>query len=1089
MTSVFITIFTFNNVYTKDNKLLNIYYSKTVSNCNNNIFNTLKENKGAKQVIFTPDRMTLQIEQKLFDALDEKCFFDIEVTTLTRFTNRIVINNNINTRVLTKPVCVALIKKILMENKDKFTTIKKAINYNGFASTLFDTISMFKSCNVPVDKINVDTKSSNLNQKLNDLKLVYECYENFLKNDYTDSFNKLDLLVNLIKGEDFSNTHFYFIGFDDFTPQMYNIISALIKKSASVNVACAVNFIDELNNKNIFLNNIYLNLLDLCTINGYKYNRVYCKDNYQSEFKIISNNLFAINPVRTDTQPNNIQLYKFNNPEDESLFVIKKIQELIINQNIGYNDINIVVPNIADYRPILERLFLSYNIPYFFDESQMITDSVLVRFYSDLFELINANFNKRELFNFLRYYSGLNSEVLNSFENMIIKTAINYSTILSRPHNFDITGLEEVYLVLDKLTAFKEDLKDCNSINDYCCRLEQFTEEFGFNNYLNNLSEEFKLHNNVLEYNRLNNIVNKVNKGFKELKDVLCDYVVDTKEAFAIIKAYFENISVTMPPILADSLFVTDINNYITKKTYTFMMGLEDGKVPMVQMDLGIITDQDIGLLTNNYRLSPTINMINKRSKFKVYENILNCEHIVMTYVSVSASGDKNMPSEVINNMCSIFSKVKVVNGSVLQHDYQNELINKDWFFFNNPNAKVAKTNFIKNLKTMQVDNSAVIKSNTANIYSALIDGGDNIESIFNNLNYINDVSNLNNDKLFLTTDKVSVSEIECYYSCPFKHFIDHGLKLKENDKSQFDSRVYGIILHEYVKLVVEYIVKNGDNGLTEFSLEVFDKILSSNNYQYLLYNPNNANDIKSLRKEILRINTALLRIHNVSSLKPEWLEKRCNGFEIGNDQVKIKLEGVIDRVDFDKDSFVVIDYKTGGSEFSDYTDIGSGKKLQLLVYVYIVSHLTGKQPIGSFYMPLKNDYSRDNQEELYKLKGVISSNFEDILKIDKSLNQADTKSYVVNVSRKGEKVNAKMAITPDDFNYLIEYTLNKVLDAVKNIKDGDIHPYPLKLNGKTTCEYCKYLGICKFSEDCGNKYNDQPTIKNIEGLKNNGSI
>ncbi len=159
------------------------------------------------------------------------------------------------------------------------------------------------------------------------------------------------------------------------------------------------------------------------------------------------------------------------------------------------------------------------------------------------------------------------------------------------------------------------------------------------------------------------------------------------------------------------------------------------------------------------------------------------------------------------------------------------------------------------------------------------------------------------------------------------------------------------------------------------------------------------------------------------------------------------------------------------------------------MVYVYIVSHLTGKQPIGSFYMPLKNDYSRDNQEELYKLKGVISSNFEDILKIDKSLNQADTKSYVVNVSRKGEKVNAKMAITPDDFNYLIEYTLNKVLDAVKNIKDGDIRPYPLKLNGKTTCEYCKYLGICKFSEDCGNKYNDQPTIKNIEGLKNNGSI
>ena len=132
--------------------------------------------------------MNFQIEQQLFTELNEDCFFDINVATLTRFANTIIAKNNSSSRVLTKPVCVALIKKILVENKDKFTTIKKAINYNGFASTLFDTISMFKSCNVTVDKVDTMTRNSNLNYKLSDIKLVYKYYEDFLKNPWNYNF-------------------------------------------------------------------------------------------------------------------------------------------------------------------------------------------------------------------------------------------------------------------------------------------------------------------------------------------------------------------------------------------------------------------------------------------------------------------------------------------------------------------------------------------------------------------------------------------------------------------------------------------------------------------------------------------------------------------------------------------------------------------------------------------------------------------------------------------------------------------------------------------------------------------------------------
>ena len=227
------------------------------------MLNSLQANRGeTKHIIFTPDRMTLQVEEGLFEFLNEQCFFDVDVTTLTRFTNKIVAENNINQRVLTKPECVTIIKKILNENKSEFKTIKKALNFNGFSNTIFETISMFKSCNVTPNQISLNTPNKNLNLKLEDIKLVYQKYEDFLQNDYTDSFNKLNLLTKLIKTQNFKTTHFYFVGFEDFTPLMYNVIKELALNSASVNVACAVSYIDELNNKNIFLNNVYLKIID-----------------------------------------------------------------------------------------------------------------------------------------------------------------------------------------------------------------------------------------------------------------------------------------------------------------------------------------------------------------------------------------------------------------------------------------------------------------------------------------------------------------------------------------------------------------------------------------------------------------------------------------------------------------------------------------------------------------------------------------------------------------------------------------------------------------------------------------------------------
>ena len=562
-------------------------------------------------------------------------------------------------------------------------------------------------------------------------------------------------------------------------------------------------------------------------------------------------------------------------------------------------------------------------------------------------------------------------------------------------------------------------------------------------------------------------------------------YQTELSDAFNIIKAYFENMTVVIPPILSASVLVADIlKSELPNKKYALFLGCQEGKMPIVQSDLGLITDQDINLLSEKVKLNPTVNQINKRNKFKVFESFLKFNKVCIGYVSVTHSGEKIMPSEVINNLQLLFKNLTVVNGSLIQHAYQNDITN-NYFLFNNTNQNFAKSNLLSNLKLQQTDNSKVLISNSSSIYEALQNNNINVKTYVDNLTYVNSVPNVVAKNLFLTKGDVSISEIESFYACPFKHFVSYGLRLSEQETSQIKANEYGNILHEYVKEVVPYIHKNNDlTDLNEFSVNALDQILTKKQYEHLVLSPSNKNDIKSLQKEIFRINNALIKLNNSTTLSPLWLEQGFKGFEVGDGETKIGLKGIIDRVDFDENSFSVIDYKTGGTDFKDFSDIASGKKLQLIIYSYIVSTKTGKTPIGTFYMPLKNEYSKASGEELYKLKGVVSDNIADILKLDQNLINPSTSSAVLNLkTKKDGAVTGKIMLNHEQFSALVDYAISMVLSAVKQINLGVITPTPLKGGNYSTCDYCEYLGMCRFCEKHGNKPSEIKNIKTVEEL------
>ena len=171
---------------------INIIAGKCNELNNKHIFSLLKSrDKSKKHIIVAPDRTLFSLEQRLFDELDESCFFDVNIVSLTRLSKQLLIGNN-KANILTKQSGVALVKKLLSENKDQLLAFGKAVNFIGFAGTLFETICLYKSCNIAPNDIFVDDSLSYSNLKQKDIKFIYSKYEEFLQHDYTDSFNQLN---------------------------------------------------------------------------------------------------------------------------------------------------------------------------------------------------------------------------------------------------------------------------------------------------------------------------------------------------------------------------------------------------------------------------------------------------------------------------------------------------------------------------------------------------------------------------------------------------------------------------------------------------------------------------------------------------------------------------------------------------------------------------------------------------------------------------------------------------------------------------------------------------------------------------------
>ena len=1051
--------------------MTNIFFGKTNDDAFLSVLTHLKENvkkRHTHHVFIVPDRMSVLCEKKIFDFLEIDSTCDIEVLTLSRLASKVVKDK----KVIQKSTSCMILQKVLNNlQKEKPCRLRCFLRPADIdvAETIYGTISQFKSCKVKFDEVVVNGNGKLLEDKLSDLALLYKGYQEELKKrSLFDSMDRLEFMSELLTKNDFvKNSIFYVSNFDSFTFQGYEIIQGIASSCKEFNIG--VSNSDNPVNDYIYNHDYVENLLKIFP----NANVFYAMEKNQGQFKIIQDNMFAFNISPMLVEKNNIALFEGKDFEEELLHACGQIKCLIVNKGYSFKDFFLAVPNLSDRLSEVKRVLKKFDYSYYIDAQQEFKNSLLCRFVKLLFNALQdpsyiniLSFAKNPLLD-------INYQMIESFEDYILKYNlesfhdISKSSVQSDVFYQDFASVRENLLsIFDMLKR----LKDCKTYHEFVFATKDIFAKLNIEQKLINMSISFANNGNIKQAKLFEQYYSKFINILDSLEEVLGNEVCDLRAFDLTLMSGISSTKISTTPLSVDAIFVGDTSvSFFEDRKVGFVLCAVEGSFPISLVDCGLITDEEIKAVSERYKLEPSIADINNKERFKAFELLLKPKEKLF----VSYNYKDGQKSQVFINLQKMFM---VKQGSSFA--LNKVLTYQDLpFYVQNSSVQLATNNLTSKLRSV-LNKECFLSEQDCTLFATLNKNNDGkYLSVFSFKNKQQIKKNI-----FFPKGTTSVSQIESFMTCPFLHFVQYGLGLKEKDEGVLTRLDVGNLMHSLAEnLFKKATLPMGKEKITILSSKLFDEEIQKDSYASLSSNVMNAALIQNLKKEWMRLALVLDEQSKRSDFVPTFFEARIDdkskikSLKIKTNGQIISLVGKIDRVDIFKDYFRIIDYKTGNCD-ATIKELFFGKKIQLQAYLKVVKHALNLKPAGAYYLPVHSDFSEENKTalSLYCLRGLTLKDEDVVLASDKELKKGLLSSDIVEIKLKDEEGvvhnQYSKVVSNRELNSMGEYAYKLIEKACNDILKLDITPSPLCLdNDDGPCKNCLYKTLCRFDTSFGN--------------------
>jgi len=328
---------------------------------------------------------------------------------------------------------------------------------------------------------------------------------------------------------------------------------------------------------------------------------------------------------------------------------------------------------------------------------------------------------------------------------------------------------------------------------------------------------------------------------------------------------------------------------------------------------------------------------------------------------------------------------------------------------------------------------------------------------------------------------RCSATRIETYYKCPFRHFMDHGIRAQIARDYLGDSLDTGTFMHLALDLFARRLLEDSADIRDLNETQTSERMRAAVGEAAASHeNGKLADDERLVLQRLLLedelVNTALrIRKHFIGAdARIEMSEQPFADFTVETAFGDAVISGKIDRIDTAGGYFRVVDYKSSNT-FFHLKDMMGGVSLQLPVYIDAARRLLQSKgmphmPAGGYYMKIGDAYKQSEGDiaKAARMMGISLCDPDALVQ----MSAVDEKGSFVAIDQAVTKAGALHGrakdkfFTPAQLEALLETARNLIRDAAKEVYSGstDIRP-TTGMSGGDACVYCAYGAVCMFSD------------------------
>jgi ATP-dependent helicase/nuclease subunit B len=1125
-----------------------------------------KQPIGSPLIFIVPDQATFQVERALTSVLPNQGFSRVQVLSFSRLA--IAILNEVGGLAnpeLSPLGKQMLLRSLLVQHQEQLSLFSHAARQPGFILKLESAIQELNRYNHQPGQLNQIAErlsASAMRQKLREMSLLWQAFQQALAEREAGLDEHLHKAIAMgPQARLTQEAEVWVDGFTSFTPLEQNLLLMLVRHSRAVHLALCLDpttwpevaklaetpqsdaaevddhkadahktdahqadLIDIPESSNIFYRtqDTFMQVLQSARAANVRIEPPLClvqtRRFIQPELQYLEAGFTQTLPQPYPAKAPAIELIAAVNRRAEVEAVGRKILHLCRDRGYRYRDIGIITRDLEHYGDVLKAVFADLEIPCFIDQRTSIAHHPVVELLRSALEVCLSHWDLRALMRCLKTdLLPLPRTEVDKLENYALEHGLRGSAWHSKqewryglrtyePDPEQIARVKHLDALRRQVVELFAPLEPFSkrqplSAKDACVALYDFLIKAGVPQQLQDWADHSADTGDIQEGMLQQQVWDACMELLEQMQEAVGDAQLTVTEFAQILESGLENLQLGVIPPTLDQVLVGSVDR--SRQPHlraVFVLGVGERSFPAAGGEDAMFTDLEREHLARiGFALGPTsVDQALQEHYLGYIAFTRAAEYLWISYPLTDDDGRALAPSLFVNRLRSIFPQLEAETVGNEPDGAVAEAL--PWLTSIRRAAAAAA-------RCLQLCTDPVNRAAWTEIVRSI--GADPLaRRILSSLQHTHSEADLAMEvaaELAGVPLRSSISRLESFAACPFRHFAQYLLRLSERPEFRVQFTDEGLLVHETMHAFVRELQTRGWDWATlseEVTQQLVDTLvdevapqmhnsvfMSSARYQYLV----------ARMKRILRTVLWVWGKHaQRGRYQPLLTEAVFGDARYGTDQLPglnmtlpngetLALHGRIDRIDTCADADAtyirVIDYKGSGAAFS-VADIYHGLHIQLVAYLNValqaaqlgrlpqVDNTAGAQPGGAYYFNVRERFIDATQprepEELeqmllkeYRLKGVTLGTPGAIRCAEES---GKGELVPARLNKDGQPASSPLAISAERFEQLFAHIQQLMINSAQQILNGTVQARPYRYpNGKNACTFCSYHPLCHF--------------------------